>query len=267
MNSTTKAELVSTTIGFAGILMTFLYPVLVLHTISRRTYKLTSEVNLRRYGSLYSETQYNRTESLCHLYIIFFLTRRLLYVAIIIFLKYSCTAQQILNISIHFLMCLWNYKNKPFGNSKIGMLIYSFDYFAFGLFAFLPFFFVKMPQRYKSACGFVYIAAISLVVFVSWIIIIMANVRVILVKILEIRKNRELKKKEKEEMRIIEERIELEKAEKIRQKELEEANRPPPVKLKKYRKYTPHEVMRLNLGLPVIPEEQDVPGAVINNNM
>ena len=238
MGISTRAELISTIFGSIGITIAFGYPILVLHTISRRTYKLTNEVTLRRFGSLYSSTQYNRTESLCHLYIIFFLIRRLLYIGIIIFLKYNSTSQQILNILLHLEMCIWNYKNKPFGTkSRIGTLIYSFDYFAFILFAGLPIFFIRMSPSLFSIFGLIYISAICLVILISWVVIIIDNVRIIGEKIHIWKEKRKAKReaKELELKRVEEERIKSEMAAELkRKKELE--NKPKPVKLKKYRK-------------------------------
>ena len=238
MGISTQAELISTIFGSIGIMIALGYPILVLHTISRRTYKLTSEVCLRRYGSLYSSTQYNRTESLCQLYIIFFLMRRLLYIGIIIFLKYSATAQQILNIILHLGMCIWNYKNKPFGTkSRIGILIHSFDYFVFILFAGLPIFFIRMSPSLFAIFGLIYISAICLVILVSWVIIIIDNIKIIREKIYIWKEKRKAKREEEElELKRVEKEIKDDEiaAELQRMEELE--NQVSSVKLKKYRK-------------------------------
>ena len=161
-----------------GMLISFGFIVLIINILSNISNKLNNESNMQKFGSLYSDTDFVKYESrkkIAHFYIIVFLLRRLFYSWIIIFLYEWPLMQQILNISVHSILLLYDLFMQPYSFKKIiGIMIYSFDFIAVVIFATLPVY--LSPNSHAEDIGRFHIYLIVATFVISWITIVAINI-------------------------------------------------------------------------------------------
>ena len=167
------------------------YIVIILNILSRIGNHLGRESNLQKFGTLYSDTNYNsfeKRQKLSHYDIIVFLLRRYLYVFIILFLFRYPILQQITNISLHFLTFLYDIVIRPFPLGVLGILIYFFDFILMAIFGSLPLYMV-FPEKAEQI-GRIHIYILIATIVLSWIIIIIMNAKTVYLKIKEAKKKK-----------------------------------------------------------------------------
>ena len=195
-----KASTFASIFGLAGMFLSCGFIVIVLNILSNLGKNLKKEENLERFGSIYSDTNYNshiRRRNLAHYYIIVFLMRRFLYVFIILFLFKYPIFQQVSNIILHLLTFLYDIIMCPYPLGILGVLIYFFDFILALIFGSLPLY-IAYPNKAEQI-GRIHIYILIATIAISWIIIIGINIRTIYVKI----KEAKAKKEEKNEPTLV----------------------------------------------------------------
>ena len=180
MEISTVAKFVSTIVGIFGVLLTTGYIVLVLNIISNIGSKLGKEYNIERFGSIYSDTNYQNYENeyrIPQFYIIIFLSRRLLYILIILLCPKIPIAQQALNIYLHTLTFVYDIIMKPYTFSTVlGKLIYFLDLITVIIFGTLPLY-MSEGKNQADLIGRIHIYILIFTIGISWIIIIVMNIK------------------------------------------------------------------------------------------
>ena len=148
--------------------------VLFLNVISNIKYELKNPEILRKFGALYEDANYLKRHNrirLVQFSIIVFLLRRLFYALIVIFLAEHQLVQQIMNIFVHTSTFLYDIIMRPYSMKTIlGLLIYTFDFIAMGIFASLPIY--MSTTNYAEAAGRIHIYIIVSTCGLAWLIII-----------------------------------------------------------------------------------------------
>ena len=165
------------------MILSFSYLGIVFNIISGIGRRLSRECNLQRYGSLYSDTNYKshiQRTRLAQYYIIIYLTRRLLYVLLIIFLYKAPIIQQVCNIALHASTFVYSILMKPYAFNLLGIIIYFFNFMIFLIQASLPLYMIYPDSA--SHVGRVQIYIITGVIGISWIVIFSMNFKSIYLK-------------------------------------------------------------------------------------
>ena len=183
--------------------------VAVLNIISRLGKNLKKEKNMKRFGVLYGDTNYQTKEKRQYLpqyYILVFLMRRFLYVLIILFIFKYPILQQACNITLHTLTFIYDIIMRPFPIGVVGMLIYFFDFILVIIFGSLPLYMAF--SNYAEDIGRVHIYLLIVTIILSWIIIFCVNIRTIYRKFQRpVITVEEITKRIEDENRVVEERI------------------------------------------------------------
>ena len=132
---------------------------------------------IKRFGVLYIDTNYKKHENRMKLhqyYIMTFLARRLFYVLIILFLWRIPITQQVLNITIHSLIFVYDLLCKPCSTNILGILIYFFDLILVIIFGSLPLY-MAYPD-YSVTLGRIHVYILIATIALSWIIIVCSNI-------------------------------------------------------------------------------------------
>ena len=166
-----------------GILLSSGYIVLVLNLISRMGKGLKKEENQQKFGAIYADTNYKKHKerrNMKQYYIIVFLGRRLGYVLIILFLWRMPIVQQCFNIFLHTLTFIYDVLMRPHGITLLGIMIYFYDFILLLFFATLPLY-MKFVDN-AEFIGRIHIYSLIATLILSWIIIIIVNIRIIYLK-------------------------------------------------------------------------------------
>ena len=166
-----------------GIFLSSYFVILVLNLISVLGKDLGKEHNLKKYGAIYSETNYKKhtqRKALNQYYIIIFLMRRLFYVFIILFIYKYPIMQQCFNIGLHTLTFIYDLIMRPYGCTLLGIMIYFYDFILVLIVGSLPLY-MKFADH-ADYIGRIHIYILVSTLILSWLVIIGVNIRVLYLK-------------------------------------------------------------------------------------